>query len=134
MIDIHTGGAHMKRRTTLSIVLVSTLAVVALANGNSISGNWTSTDGQVTMNLKVDGKTLTGHVMRSGFKFAITEGKVTGSNTVSFKWSEAYPPEGRATDYSAGGKLTGDGLNLALTRVSPNGDKDQLTMTLKRSQ
>jgi hypothetical protein len=124
---------------TLLAVMVGGLIPALVYGQATVAGKWETGEpaarDRTAMELKVNGKSLSGTVMVCGGSFPIEDGKVVDKNTVSFAWTTACPPEGRQIHRSATGKLNGD--QLTLTNKGLIVDQNQPfddSMTLKREK
>src|SRR5437870_5340676 len=92
--------------------------VLALAQ-TAVAGKWESEtkDGKALVDLKVDGKAISGTFAISGGVFQIEAGKVIDSKTISFSWTTAFPPQGNPIRRVATGKVTGAEIKLTIDGV-----------------
>src|SRR5271157_4413701 len=110
----------------LLFVFTILLVVAFVAMAADVTGKWVYEQAgrgggnptQVTLNLKANGSTLTGSVVRPGrggdpMESAISEGKVDGDN-VSFKVTMQMGGNAMTTEYS--GTVSGDEIKLKVTR------------------
>ena len=130
-------------KTSFAVALVVALLAVAspaLAQ-TGVAGKWTGeTQGRggpqpVTLQLKVDGATLTGTYQQGQQpEAAISEGKVVDAATIAFKRSIAGRDGNPFTiDYT--GKLNGNELTLTpmFGGGGPGGGRGPMPFTLKRA-
>ena len=125
----------MNLQSTVSRIAIFVIA--ALACGPPvITGKWeqqTKGDKNV-FDFQVKNDVLTGTVAIGGKTFPIQDGKVSGPETISFKWSTVFPPEGREVQRSAEGKVSGNEITLQIKgKIVDSGQEFEETMTLKRA-
>jgi hypothetical protein len=69
-----------------------------------------------------------------GRSFPIENGQIKDSNTLSFEWTTAFPPEGNPVFRSAIGTIGNDEIKLDIKgKIVSTGAEFTETMTLKRS-
>ena len=128
---------------TKKLLFVTTilLAVCLVAFAADVTGKWTfeqqgrgGNTTTVTLNLKADGGTLTGTVVRPGrngnMEAQISDGKIDGNN-ISFKTSQQMGDNTITTEYS--GTVNGDSISLKVTRPGRDGNPMTSEVTAKRA-
>ena len=125
------------------LFVVTILLVVAFtAMAADVSGKWVYEQAgrgggnptQVTLNLKANGSTLTGSMVRPGrggdpMESAISEGKIDGDN-ISFKVTMQMGGNSMTTEYI--GAVSGNELKLKITRPGRDGSPMVTEATAKR--
>jgi hypothetical protein len=125
------------------LFVVTILLVVAFAAmAADVTGKWVYEQAgrgggnptQVTLNLKANGSTLTGSLVRPGrggdpMESAISEGKIDGDN-VSFKVTMQMGGNSMTTEYI--GEVSGNELKLKITRPGRDGSPMVTEATAKR--
>jgi hypothetical protein len=126
------------------LFVVTILLVVAFAAmAADVTGKWVYEQAgrrggnptQVTLNLKANGSTLTGTVVRPGrggesMESQITEGKIDGDN-ISFKITMEMGGNSMTTEYS--GTVSGNEMKLKVSRPGRDGSPMVTEATAKRS-
>jgi hypothetical protein len=125
------------------LFVVTILIVVAFAAmAADVTGKWVYDQAgrgggnptQVTLNLKANGTTLTGSMVRPGrggdpMEAQISEGKIDGDN-ISFKVSMQMGGNAMTTEYT--GAVSGNELKLKITRPGRDGAPQVTEATAKR--
>jgi len=126
------------------LFVVTILLVVAFAAmAADVTGKWVYEQAgrgggnptQVTLNLKANGSTLTGSMVRPGrgggdpMETQISEGKIDGDN-ISFKVSMQMGGNAMTTEYT--GAISGNELKLKITRPGRDGAPMVTEATAKR--
>jgi hypothetical protein len=127
----------------LLFVFTILLVVAFAAMAADVTGKWVyeqpgrggGTPTQVTLNLKVDGTTLTGSMVRPGrggdpMESQITEGKVDGDN-IFFKVSMQMGGNAMTTEYV--GTVAGHEMKLKITRPGRDGAPQVTEATARRA-
>jgi hypothetical protein len=128
---------------TKKLLFVTTilLAVAFCLAAADASGKWVfeqpgrNGSVQVTLNLKVDGASLTGTLTRPGrggepMETPITDGKVDGNN-ISFTVKREFNGNSFVTTYK--GTLDGDNLKLEITTPGRDGNTRTMNAVAKRA-
>ena len=126
----------------LLFVFTILLVVAFVAMAADVTGKWVYEQAgrgggnptQVTLNLKANGSTLTGSLVRPGrggdpMESAISEGKIDGDN-VSFKVTMQMGGNSMTTEYI--GAVSGNELKLKITRPGRDGSPMVTEATAKR--
>ena len=127
----------------LLFVFTILLVVAFVAMAADVTGKWVYEQAgrgggnptQVTLNLKANGSTLTGSVVRPGrggdpMETQISEGKIDGDN-ISFKITIQMGDNSMTTEYA--GTVSGNELKLKITRPGRGGGAPMATeATAKR--
>jgi hypothetical protein len=126
----------------LLFVLTILLVVAFAAMAADVTGKWVYEQAgrgggnptQVTLNLKANGSTLTGSMVRPGrggdpMESAISEGKIDGDN-ISFKVTMQMGGNSMTTEYT--GAISGNELKLKITRPGRDGAPQVTEATAKR--
>jgi hypothetical protein len=131
------GRKDIEMQVASTIALFFGMAILAHAQ-SAVTGKWdgTTKDGsKVSVDLKADGKVLTGTVTVAGRPFPVEDGKIINSKTISFAWTTAFPPEGRQVHFSGKGAVGKDEIKLPLTvEIVDTGQKSDDSITLKRAR
>jgi hypothetical protein len=127
----------------LLFVMTILLVVAFAAMAADVTGKWVyeqpgrggGNPTQVTLNLKVDGTTLSGSVVRPGrggdpMETQISEGKVDGDN-ISFKITMQMGGNSMTSEYS--GIVAGHEMKLKVTRPGRDGAPQTNEFTARRS-
>jgi hypothetical protein len=128
---------------TKKLLFVTTilLALCLVAFAADITGKWTferagrnGNTQTVTLNLKAEGGMVTGTVVSPGrngnMEAQITDGKIDGDH-ISFKTSQSYGDNTITTEYT--GTISGDSINLKITRPGRDGNPMTSEATAKRA-
>ena len=126
----------------LLFVFTILLVVAFVAMAADVTGKWVYEQAgrgggnptQVTLNLKANGSTLTGSVVRPGrggdpMETQISEGKIDGDN-ISFKVTIQMGDNSMTTEYA--GTVSGNELKLKITRPGRDGAPMVTEATAKR--
>jgi len=126
----------------LLFVFTILLVVAFVAMAADVTGKWVyeqpgrggGNPTQVTLNLKANGTTLTGSMVRPGrggdpMESAISEGKIDGDN-ISFKVTMQMGGNPMTTEYT--GTVSGNELKLKITRPGRDGAPTVTEATAKR--
>ncbi len=127
----------------LLFVFTILLVVAFVAMAADVAGKWVYEQAgrgggnptQVTLNLKANGTTLTGSVVRPGrggdpMETQISEGKIDG-DTVSFKVTMQMGGNSMTTEYT--GTVSGNEMKLKVTRPGRDGAPMVTEATAKRA-
>ena len=126
----------------LLFVFTILLVVAFVAMAADVTGKWVyeqpgrggGNPTQVTLNLKANGTTLTGSMVRPGrggdpMESAISEGKIDGDN-IAFKVTMQMGDNSMTTEYT--GTVSGNELKLKITRPGRDGAPMVTEATAKR--
>jgi len=126
----------------LLFVFTILLVVAFVAMAADVTGKWVYEQAgrgggnptQVTLNLKANGSTLTGSMVRPGrggdpMESAISEGKIDGDN-IAFKVTMQMGGNSMTTEYT--GAISGNELKLKITRPGRDGAPQVTEATAKR--
>src|SRR5208283_4743602 len=128
----------------LFLVVTILLVVAFAAMAADVTGKWVYEQAgrgggnptQVTLNLKANGSTLTGSMVRPGrgggdpMETQISEGKVDGDN-ISFKIAMQMGGNSMTSEYT--GTVSGNELKLKISRPGRDGSPMVTEATAKRS-
>jgi hypothetical protein len=124
-------------RKLISILALSLATFVFAHAQTSVTGKWEAQtkDGKVVLDLKADGKIVTGTYTIAGTVFPVEAGKIVDSKTLSFEWTTAFPPAGNPVRRTATAKLNGDNMKLEINvEILSTGAKSKETMTFMRAK
>jgi hypothetical protein len=126
----------------LLFVFTILLVVAFVAMAADVTGKWVYEQAgrgggnptQVTLNLKANGSTLTGSMVRPGrggdpMESAISDGKIDGDH-ISFKVSMQMGGNAMTSEYT--GAISGNELQLKITRPGRDGAPQVTEATAKR--
>jgi hypothetical protein len=130
----------MTKKLLFLFTILLVVAFVAMAA--DVTGKWVyeqpgrggGNPTQVTLNLKANGSTLTGSMVRPGrggdpMESQISEGKIDGDN-ISFKVTMQMGDNSMTTEYA--GTVSGNELKLKITRPGRDGAPMVTEATAKR--
>jgi len=143
MVTFQTSLTPKRIPMTKKLLFVTTilLALSLAAFAADVTGKWTfeqqgrgGNTQTVTLNLKADGGTVTGTVVRPGrngnMEAQISDGKIEGDH-ISFKTSQQMGDNTITIEYS--GTISGDSINLKVTRPGRDGNPMTSEVTAKRA-
>lgn len=125
--------SRMRSTLIATFALMGVLAVGALAA--DVTGKYEAeTQGRngpqkVTFDLKADGNTLTGKVIRAQGESPITNGKIDG-DTITFSVTMKRGDNEFTTNYT--GKVSGDSIDLTAEMAGGGGGRGPQKMTAKK--